>query len=70
MANLRDRFHDMAPDELREASNMAAPKKWRLEREIGHGAYGTVYLAVGPGGERAAVKVCRRYAVGYERYAR
>ena len=42
----------------------------RLEREIGQGAYGTVYLAVGPGGERAAVKFCRRDAVGDERYAR
>ena len=43
---------------------------WKLEREIGHGAYGVVYLAVGPGGERAAVKVCRRDAVGDERYRR
>ena len=43
---------------------------WRLEREIGHGAYGEVYLAVGTGEERAAVKVCRRNAVGDERYAR
>ena len=42
----------------------------RLEREIGQGAYGTVYLAVGPGGERAAVKFCRRDVVGDERYAR
>ena len=25
---------------------------WRLEREIGQGAYGTVYLAIGLGGER------------------
>ena len=43
---------------------------WRLESEIGHGAYGTVYLAVGPEGERTAVKVCRRDAVGDERYER
>lgn len=43
---------------------------WKLEREIGHGAYGVVYLAVGPGGEHAAVKVCRRDAVGDERYRR
>ena len=43
---------------------------WRLEREIGQGAYGVVYLAVSPGGERAAVKVCRRDAVGDERYER
>lgn len=44
--------------------------EWRLEREIGQGAYGVVYLAIGSGGERAAVKVCRRDAVGDERYAR
>lgn len=43
---------------------------WRLEREIGQGAYGVVYLAVGQGGERAAVKVCRRDAAGDERYER
>ena len=43
---------------------------WRLEREIGHGAYGVVYLAVAPDGERAAVKVCRRDAVDPERYSR
>lgn len=44
--------------------------EWRLGREIGHGAYGTVYLAVGSRGERAAVKVCRREDIGAERYAR
>ena len=44
--------------------------KWRLEREIGQGAYGVVYLAVGSGGELAAVKVCCREAVGDERYER
>ena len=43
---------------------------WRLEREIGQGAYGVVYLAIGSDGVRAAVKVCRREAVGDERYAR
>ena len=43
---------------------------WRLEREIGKGAYGTGYLAVEPRGERAAVKVCRREDIGDERYAR
>lgn len=43
---------------------------WRLEREIGQGAYGVVCLAVGPGGECAAVKVCRRAAIGDERYGR
>ena len=44
--------------------------KWRLVREIGHGAYGVVYLAVGSDGKRAAVKVCRRDEIGEERYAR
>ena len=43
---------------------------WRLAREIGHGAYGVVYLAVGSDGKRAAVKVCRREEIGEERYAR
>ena len=43
---------------------------WRLEREIGQGAYGVVYLAVGSDCVRAAVKVCRRDAVGDERYER
>ena len=43
---------------------------WRLDQEIGRGAYGVVYLAAGAGGERAAVKVCRRDAVGNERYER
>ena len=44
--------------------------QWRLVQEIGHGAYGVVYRAVGPVGECAAVKVCRRDAVGDECYAR
>ena len=44
--------------------------QWRLVREIGHGAYGVVYLAVGTDGKRAAVKVCRRDDIGEERYAR
>ena len=43
---------------------------WRLLREVGHGAYGVVYLAKGIGGQCAAVKVCRRDAVEAERYAR
>ena len=43
---------------------------WRLLREVGRGAYGVVYLALGPDGRRAAVKVCRRDAVDAERYAR
>ena len=44
--------------------------QWRLAREIGRGAYGVVYLATGPGGERSAVKVCRRDDIGDERYRR
>ena len=43
---------------------------WRLEREIGRGAYGVVYIAATGKGERAAVKVCRRDEIGEERYAR
>ena len=43
---------------------------WRLLREVGHGAYGVVYLAEEVEGRRAAVKVCRRDAVDAERYAR
>lgn len=43
---------------------------WRLDREIGRGAYGVVYVATNGKGERAAVKVCRREEIGEERYAR
>ncbi len=43
---------------------------WRLLHEIGRGAYGTVYFAIGPDRRRAAVKVCRRDVIGEERYAR
>lgn len=43
---------------------------WRLGREIGRGAYGVVYAAMNSDGERAAVKVCRRDAIGMERYER
>ena len=43
---------------------------WQLVREIGHGAYGVVYLAVGADGKYAAVKVCRRDGMPDERYAR
>lgn len=43
---------------------------WRLEREIGRGAYGVVYLAVNATGDRAAVKVCRRDALDEAGYAR
>lgn len=44
--------------------------KWKLANEIGHGAYGVVYLAIGPDGERVAVKLCRRDAVGDECFER
>ena len=44
--------------------------RWNLVQEIGRGAYGVVYRAVGSGGECAAVKVCRREAVGDECYGR
>ena len=43
---------------------------WRLDCEIGRGAYGVVYLATRLDGERAAVKVCCRSDVGDERYER
>ena len=44
--------------------------KWKFVQEIGRGAYGVVYRALGPVGEHAAVKVCRRDAVGDECYER
>ena len=44
--------------------------EWKLSREIGHGAYGVVYLAFREDGACAAVKVCRRDAVGDDRYER
>ncbi len=50
--------------------NMSQCGSWRLVREIGHGAYGVVYLAEGADGAWAAVKVCRRDEIGEERYAR
>ena len=50
--------------------NMPQCGQWRLVREIGHGAYGVVYLAEGADGAWAAVKVCRRDEIGEERYAR
>ncbi len=43
---------------------------WRLEREIGHGAYGVVYYAANSKDELAAVKVCLRETIGEERYER
>ena len=43
---------------------------WRLLREIGRGAYGTVHLAEGPDGRLAALKVCRHADLDDERYAR
>lgn len=50
--------------------NMPYCGQWRLVREIGHGAYGVVYLAVAPDGERTAIKVCQRDAVDPECYSR
>ena len=50
--------------------NMPHCGQWRLVREIGHGAYGVVYLAVAPDGERTAIKVCQRDAVDPDRYSR
>lgn len=61
------RFHGII-DSVKE--NQVICGQWRLVREIGHGAYGTVYLAERRDGERAAVKVCRRDAIGEERYER
>ena len=55
---------------MKPEDNMPQCGSWRLVREIGHGAYGVVYLAEYAEGERAAVKVCRRDAIGEERYAR
>lgn len=51
-------------------ANMPSCGPWRLVREIGHGAYGTVHLAERDDGARAAVKVCRRDDIGEERYER
>jgi hypothetical protein len=60
----------MLSQESVAGESMANCGQWHLEREIGHGAYGVVFLAEGPDGERAAVKVCRRDAIGEERYER
>ena len=60
----------MQGETLKVSSQPPSCGSWRLEREIGHGAYGVVYLAVAPDGECAAVKVCRRDAVDPERYSR
>jgi len=43
---------------------------WQLTQEIGHGAYGVVYSATGPNGEKAAVKVCNRDKTDSECYER
>ena len=43
---------------------------WILDREIGRGAYGIVYLATGPAGEKVAVKICRRDSLDAEHYER
>ena len=60
----------MLSQESVAGESMANCGQWHLEREIGHGAYGVVFLAEGLDGERAAVKVCRRDAIGEERYER
>ena len=44
--------------------------KWKFVQEIGRGAYGVVYMATGPDGTRAAVKVCRREDAGDECFER
>ena len=44
--------------------------EWRLEREIGRGAYGIVYLASGRDERRTAIKVCRRDRSDAGRYQR
>ena len=43
---------------------------WRLLREIGRGAYGAVYFATKENGQKAAIKICRRDAIGEEHYLR
>ena len=60
----------MQGETMNGSSQLPSCGSWRLEREIGHGAYGVVYLAFSPDGEPAAVKVCRRDAVDPERYSR
>ena len=60
----------MQGETLKVSSQPPSCGSWRLEREIGHGAYGVVYIAFSPDGEPAAVKVCRRDAVDPERYSR
>lgn len=44
--------------------------KWKLDREIGRGAYGVVYLGKGPNDEQVAVKVCSRTEVDDKHFAR
>ena len=63
-------FLRMQGETLKVNTQLPSCGSWRLEREIGHGAYGVVYLAFSPDGEPAAVKVCRRDAVDPERYSR
>ena len=60
----------MQGETLKVSSQPPSCGSWRLDREIGHGAYGVVYLSFSPDGEPAAVKVCRRDAVDPERYSR
>ncbi len=55
---------------IMQDANAPSCGMWRTGSEIGRGAYGVVYLATGPDGAMAAVKVCRRSDVGDERYER
>jgi serine/threonine protein kinase len=43
---------------------------WRVERLLGAGAMGSVYLALGVGGERAALKVVPDELAGEDRFRR
>ena len=57
-------------DMTEETKERVVCGEWRLEREIGRGAYGVVYIAVNVKGRRVAVKVCRRDDIGNEQYER
>ena len=43
---------------------------WRVERVLGAGAMGQVYLSLGPQGERAALKVVPGELTGDQRFRR
>ena len=50
--------------------NMSQCGEWLLLGEIGRGAYGVVYLGIGPDSKNAAVKVCQRTDLQGEHYER